>query len=920
MSYRYEKSTGDIVIEGFENGISPSPHKGLANLQNVNISTETGEVMCSFNRVKQTQTGTSGTLTQVNTNTVSISGITLLVGQVITITNAGTTGLSGNYYYISTGKLYAGNNVPSNPATATVVTGITAGSATFTIAFPMGTPYQSATERYTDASGNIQYRYYILDLLGSLWCHDTATLSGIDTPIWFNVYNPGPYTSGLAVLNGWLFFFNDYPGTNNDYWMSTSRLGTVAGTSGNLGLISQGVHYSFVGHQGKMYVTDGNYIASYFPNTSLITGNSNIQSYCEYTGGAGTGSSTITDVIGGSYPNYGAQSVARVPVVFFSQGTLPSAITAGQVYWIQTLQTSTPIYFTVWDAQTAGNQMNMAIGAVGRQFFNTFYPISTGGRTMLTFTPQRLNLPYFETAQCMAELGNTLVIGCSGNVLYPWDQISPLPADLIPLPENDTHGMITVNNMLYVFAGHKGNVYLTNGSSASLATSVPDYCAGIAGTPASYIEPYFSWGGAMYCRGRVYFSVLDQTATKAGNCGGVWSFVPTQNFYIGQDTGLALRLENQNSYGTYNGYAPVLINSMVQTAIAPQYWSGWVSDINIPNINYNGIDTAISYANAGIIGNCATFDGTTSNIALSNPIAIPTNLTVSAWIKKVNNAGYQVIFADAANISGLYPYWYLMQNGQKLEFAWASTNTDYIGYDTTSNVITDTNWHFVVVTQTGTSAPIFYVDNVVAPCSVAFSAGSNIKPPVASGSAFGRTGLYPGYFFNGSIDESGIWSRALSSTEVSQLYNSGAGFAFTSFTSSLLSSLITYYNFNSYSNNSYTSVCGIDFTDTVPCTTAIIETDLIPTGTVINKKTFQQLEYKLASPLANGESISLNYRLNGVDAWASVGTLNVESTTALAGYFDVNFQNTQWTQLQVILNSLGNSSSSFVRLNQVRMR
>jgi hypothetical protein len=43
LSYRYEKSTGDIVIEGWENGISPSPHKGLANLQNVNISTETGE-------------------------------------------------------------------------------------------------------------------------------------------------------------------------------------------------------------------------------------------------------------------------------------------------------------------------------------------------------------------------------------------------------------------------------------------------------------------------------------------------------------------------------------------------------------------------------------------------------------------------------------------------------------------------------------------------------------------------------------------------------------------------------------------------------------------------------------------------------------------------------------------------------------
>ena len=117
-----------------------------------------------------------------------------------------------------------------------------------------------------------------------------------------------------------------------------------------------------------------------------------------------------------------------------------------------------------------------------------------------------------------------------------------------------------------------------------------------------------------------------------------------------------------------------------------------------------------------------------------------------------------------------------------------------------------------------------------------------------------------------------------------------------------------------------TPTYGIDFTDTVPCTAAIIETDLIPTGTVLGKKTFQQLEYKLASPLANGESVVINYRLNGTDAWATCGTANVESTTALAGYFEINFQNTQWTQLQVILNSLGNSSSSFCRLNQIRIR
>ena len=90
MSYRYEKTdTGtDLILEGFEYGIARSPHRGIANLQNVNIDTETGEVMGSFARARQDQTTNTGSLTQVNTNTVTINS-TLLAGQLITITDAG---------------------------------------------------------------------------------------------------------------------------------------------------------------------------------------------------------------------------------------------------------------------------------------------------------------------------------------------------------------------------------------------------------------------------------------------------------------------------------------------------------------------------------------------------------------------------------------------------------------------------------------------------------------------------------------------------------------------------------------------------------------------------------------------------------------------------------------------------------------
>ena len=696
MSYRYEqKDSGvEIVIDGWEKGIASSPTKGLAMLKNVNTSTQTGEVMASFARVKQTQASGSGTLTQVNTNTVSVSGITLLVGQVITITNGGTTGLSGTYYYLSTGKLYSGSSVPDNPDSVSAVTGITAGTATFIVAKTIGNPFQYCVETYTDTNNEPQTRYFVLDDLSQVWCHDTYTLTNWDTPLWFYVTDLGSSYSGIAVYNGWLVAFrNTQNGTAQSNWRSTVALQSTGVTfsGSNYALSSSKTHVSLVGNQGKLYVTDDNFIASFFANTSLTTGGANIQSYCEYTAGATY--SNISTVINGSLPWLGQGSTIRMPVVFLTTGTLPSAISSGTRYYLEgSVSGSNRFQFQVFAAASGGAALDMVTGATGKQYLNTFSPRVS---SLFTFTPQRVNIPYNDSAQCLAEIGNQVLIGGAKNFIYPWDQIAPLPADAIPLPENNTVNIITVNNVGYVFAGNKGNIYITNGSSISPALSVNDYCAGIAGTPASYIEPYFTWGGSMFCRGRVYFSILDQTSTKTGNCGGVWSFVPSQNFSVNNES-LSLRLENQNSYGTYNGVATILIPATNQEAIGPQYWSGWYSDVSSPTY---GID----------------FSGTTSN------------------------------------------------------------------------------------------------------------------------------------------------------------------------------------------------------------STYEIESDIIPTGTMLQKMSFRQLEYKLTTPLVTNESITGYYRTDSTSAWQPLSSAITESGK-VGGYFNVSFQNTQWVQIKLVVTTAGDSTSSFGRLFDIKLR
>lgn len=614
----------------------------------------------------------------------------------------------GGYYFVSfeddNGDIKLSDYF--DPYSENPLTHGTTGTVTFNVVAVPGRAIAKATEKYTTAMST-EYRYYMLDDNGYVWVFDSAvyeyTLANFDVPtMWMltsPILEPTENLTGMAVLNGWLMVLSN----KLIFAKPTVDLGKAFAIVDNAYLnepFPTHNNYAFVGSQGKMYYCDGNYIGEMYPTTSLVTSIANIQSYAEYT--ADTKDGTITAIIGGALP-YSSTGV-RIPAVFFTDenGTLPTAVTPQKVYFLQ----YDPVdeTFRAYTALTGGSSIDLQTGATGNQYFNTFFPNGSdaginGTNTLLQFTRQRVNLPFYETATSLVEVGNTVIIGCNGYVLYPWNQVDATPSDLIVLPEAGVKTMVNVNNAVYVFAGNKGNVYITNNSVASLVLKVPDYCAGVPGSPNTYIEPYFVWGDAVYLRGRVYFSILDQTADKAGNCGGVWSFIPSQNFSFGQDLGLALRLENQNSYGDYDGYCTQLIANEEQQAIAPQYWSFWQDSYDTSEANY-----------------------------------------------------------------------------------------------------------------------------------------------------------------------------------------------------------------------------GIDYTSTVPVTQYVVETDTLPTGTMLNKETFSQLEYKLTNPLVEGESVQLYYRLNSTDAWASCGTVKEETANRIAGYFDQAFQKTQWVQFRAVVTVLGTSESSFGRLKQIRLR
>lgn len=550
------------------------------------------------------------------------SGIVIIsypTGSIVGATGGSITQIdvAGVGYNVHTFTASGSFVVPAPTIPPQPLTGFTAGlTATIQLVAVMGKPIAKATETYY-ASGVVYNRYYILDNQNLVWVYDTqneVTYSTTDNVNWILPdFQTGWATdvSGIAVISGFLVATSTIGlwgkpvsllgNTNSTATTWVQFPGTFAWSGG--GTQTSNPHFCYVGHQGTMYITDNSYIASVFPDATLADAAStadNVQIFASWTYFSGiTGSYSIIS---------GTTAVTsdnkRLPVVFFTNngGSLPTSISSGTVYYIDPEGAGLG-KFQAYSASTGGSPLDIVSGAYGTQYFNSFYPIASasgngGGTPTLVFTNQRLTLPGFEIAQCMAEIGNLIVVGCAGSTIYPWNQSDNLPSSIISLPEANVPSITTVHQMAYIPAGNKGNIYITDGSVASLVTTVPDYCAGVPGTPASYIEPTFSWGDFMYLRGRVFFSILDQTSTKAGNCGGVWSFVPTQNFYVGQDVGIALHLENQNSYGTYNGLATVLIPKQNQNKIAPQYFSGWESSISSP---LYGIDATGTGTNASSV-------------------------------------------------------------------------------------------------------------------------------------------------------------------------------------------------------------------------------------------------------------------------------------------------------------------------------
>jgi alpha-tubulin suppressor-like RCC1 family protein len=178
----------------------------------------------------------------------------------------------------------------------------------------------------------------------------------------------------------------------------------------------------------------------------------------------------------------------------------------------------------------------------------------------------------------------------------------------------------------------------------------------------------------------------------------------------------------------------------------------------------------------GVVGQAFVFDGIhRDRVDLGNPTNLQIqDFTIEAWVKRSDTT--QISLDDnnedgsTAGEGGLvlsygrFGYGFGLLNSGKLILS----RIDIDGI-LSSGTVTDTNWHHIAVTKLGNSA-VFYIDGLPASTPIPYNTSFSFSSSISIGS---RGDALGGTFW-GMVDEPAIYKRALSSSEILTLYNSGA--------------------------------------------------------------------------------------------------------------------------------------------------
>jgi len=212
-------------------------------------------------------------------------------------------------------------------------------------------------------------------------------------------------------------------------------------------------------------------------------------------------------------------------------------------------------------------------------------------------------------------------------------------------------------------------------------------------------------------------------------------------------------------------------------------WASWESSLNVDLEHYykldgtsgevidslgtsDGTNNGATPNVTGIINTAYDFDGTDDYIDTTYSVSGLTNFSIGLWANWDNtDTGNVIISNDDAGFDSSFR---IRSNSGKISFNvqdGGSTQTDVDSLTTISTGM----WYHCVYVKEGTNHKLYVNAGTPASTTLAQTPNSN---NLYIGKRIATTYDEP---MDGKIDEVGIWNRALTPTEITELYNSGDG-------------------------------------------------------------------------------------------------------------------------------------------------
>ena len=191
---------------------------------------------------------------------------------------------------------------------------------------------------------------------------------------------------------------------------------------------------------------------------------------------------------------------------------------------------------------------------------------------------------------------------------------------------------------------------------------------------------------------------------------------------------------------------------------------------------YNGTAQGGLTYSTGKDGNAFDFNGTTAYVELpSNSIYFPSNtFSMSFWIycRAIDS---HCIISNFDNSTGNKGFYIDTTTVNTVTFRFVPFNSVSLGVLSSVGSKSLNTWYNVVITVNGTSSKMYVNGSLESSLTLSNTISFfNGCKPIMGGFRFTNLGAIASYK-NMKIDESYIWDIELTSTDVTELYNTGAG-------------------------------------------------------------------------------------------------------------------------------------------------